>query len=61
MAVSLLASDPSDWRIYQVALVSTYPPHVNIRVDRQMLAALIKEKGALFARWTDNWDCDIQS
>ena len=61
MEVSLLANGPSDWRIYQVALVSTYPPHVNVRVDRHMLATLIKEKGALFARWTDNWDCDGQT
>ena len=44
------------WRQYQGALLWNGNPSKEIPTEREALEAL-NESGAMFARWTSNWDC----
>ena len=44
------------WRQYQGALLWNGNPTKEIPTEKEALEAL-NESGAMFARWTSNWDC----
>ena len=45
------------WKPYQGALVPDVAPHVNIELTEDDKAYLLKESGAYFLRYTNDWDC----
>ncbi len=48
------------WRYYNHALIPTTPPHIAPNTDG-LRERLKKEKSALFARWTEDFDCGYET
>jgi hypothetical protein len=46
-----------NWIVYKGVLVPDAPPHVNIKVSTEEARYLLKQSGAYFIRYTDNYDC----
>jgi hypothetical protein len=47
------------WRRYNGALIPVAPPH--IKVDCSNIEVKVKETNAYFARWTSDFDCDLET
>ena len=47
------------WRKYNGALVPLTPPHVE--VDVRGIKEKVKSENVFFARWTTDFDCDIET
>ena len=47
------------WRKYNGALVPLTPPHVE--VDTHGIEEKVKRENVFFARWTSNFDCNIET
>jgi len=47
------------WRKYNGALIPALPPHFN--VDASNIKQNIKDTSSYFARWSSNFDCDVET
>jgi len=48
------------WKLYQGALIPNLPPHVNVNLNEEFAAELLKSKKAFFIRWTTDFDVNCQ-